>query len=252
MDIVYTNAVRDLKAALLDTRSRSASSRMLDCAAHMLLYFDDPAAMHRIALTSLLDRFGATRADFGYGSPAKSHYVPTAIATVTDLKVPHFEGALPNQMQQVQEVWQSSHPVVISIPSHPTMRTLWVDLGLRSKLARRVEVDGSVFGLLCIDDTDQVRTWETADVEYLNSFVLDFLGPILCAQMRAAKPALPAQLTSAEIAVVRLAAAGLSYKEIARRIGKSRNTIDNQLRSARTKLNVRNQVELVQACQRWL
>jgi DNA-binding CsgD family transcriptional regulator len=31
-------------------------------------------------------------------------------------------------------------------------------------------------------------------------------------------------------------------------LAKSTNTIDNQLRSARAKLRVRNQVELVQAC----
>jgi DNA-binding CsgD family transcriptional regulator len=66
------------------------------------------------------------------------------------------------------------------------------------------------------------------------------------------QPAARAQLSNAEIRVVRLAACGLSYKEVARRLGKSPNTVDNQLRSARAKLNVRNQVELAQACLKWL
>jgi DNA-binding CsgD family transcriptional regulator len=55
-------------------------------------------------------------------------------------------------------------------------------------------------------------------------------------------------LTAAERAVVRLAALGMSYKEIAAELHKSPNTVDNQLRKIRERLGVRNQIELVRAC----
>jgi DNA-binding CsgD family transcriptional regulator len=74
-----------------------------------------------------------------------------------------------------------------------------------------------------------------------------FLAPILDSYKTTLFPKLSA-LTSAEIAVIRLAIRGFTYKEIASALAKSTNTIDNQLRSARAKLRVRNQVELVQAC----
>lgn len=52
-------------------------------------------------------------------------------------------------------------------------------------------------------------------------------------------------MTPAELEVVRLAADGLSYSEIADALNKSIRTVDNQLRSAREKLGARNQVDLV-------
>jgi DNA-binding CsgD family transcriptional regulator len=47
---------------------------------------------------------------------------------------------------------------------------------------------------------------------------------------------------------VQLAAQGLSYKEIAAKLNKSPNTVDNQLGRLRQKLGVRNQVALIRAC----
>ena len=49
-------------------------------------------------------------------------------------------------------------------------------------------------------------------------------------------------LTAAERAVVRLAALGMSYKEIAAELHKSPNTVDNQLRKIRKRLGVHNQI----------
>ena len=59
-------------------------------------------------------------------------------------------------------------------------------------------------------------------------------------------------LTAAERAVVRLAVLGMSYKEIARELHKSPNTVDNQLRKIREKLGVRNQIELIRPCANFL
>jgi DNA-binding CsgD family transcriptional regulator len=52
-------------------------------------------------------------------------------------------------------------------------------------------------------------------------------------------------LTPAERRVAQLAATGMSYKEIARRLNRSFSTIDHQLRSVREKLGVRSAGQLV-------
>jgi DNA-binding CsgD family transcriptional regulator len=149
-------------------------------------------------------------------------------------------------------VWRSRGPVYQSLESCPGIDKYWAGLGSKSKIARRLEVEDQVFGLICIDDTDVVRGWDAADLSYFDQFITEFFSPIIRAQVRLEKPSILAQLSMAEISVVRLAACGLTYKEVARRLGKSPNTVDNQLRSARAKLKVRNQVELAQACLKWL
>ena len=53
------------------------------------------------------------------------------------------------------------------------------------------------------------------------------------------------QLTPAERRVAELAATGMSYKEIARRLDRSFSTIDHQLRSVRRKLGARSAGRLV-------
>jgi DNA-binding CsgD family transcriptional regulator len=253
MNAAYASVlVQNLKVALLDQRRGAAPASMRDCAAHMLLCFDEPAAMYSAALRFMLERFRASRVDFGFGSPDKPVYIPSAVETAPDLSIPPFEGAFPNQIWPVQQVWQARGPVYQSLGSSPGIAKYWAGLGSKSKLARRLEVGGQVFGLICVDDTDAVRAWDTADLGYFDQFITQFFSPIVRAQVRLERPSILAQLTEAEISVVRLAASGLTYKEVAQRLGKSPNTVDNQLRSARAKLNVRNQVELAQACLKWL
>jgi DNA-binding CsgD family transcriptional regulator len=253
MNAAYSSVlVQNLKITLLDQKRSTAPASMLDCAAHMLLCFEEPEAMHSAALRFMLERFQASRVDFGFGSPDKPVYIPNAVELVPDLSIPPFEGAFPNQIWPVQQVWRSCGPVYQSLESCPGIEKYWAGLGSKSKIARRLEVEGQVFGLICVDDTDAVRSWDAADLGYFDQFVTEFFSPIIRAQVRLERPSILAQLSTAEISVVRLAACGLSYKEVARRLGKSPNTVDNQLRSARAKLKVRNQVELAQACLKWL
>jgi DNA-binding CsgD family transcriptional regulator len=253
MNAAYSSVlVQNLKINLLDHKQRSAPASMLDCAAHMLLYFDEPAAMYRVALRFLLEQFQASRVDFGFGAPDKPVYIPSAVEIVSDLSVPQFEGPFPNQIWPVQQVWRSCGPVYQSLVSCPGIDKYWAAVGSKSKMARRLEVEDQIFGLMCVDDTDEVRGWDAAHLHYFNQFITEFFSPIVRAQVRLERPSILAQLSMAEISVVRLAACGLTYKEVARRLGKSPNTVDNQLRSARAKLKVRNQVELAQACLKWL
>lgn len=244
--------VQGLKVTLLDQKQGRAPSSMLDCAAHMLLYFDEPETMYRVALRFLLERFRASRVDFGFGKPDKPVYIPNAVELAPDRSVPQFECAFPNQIWPIQQVWQSPRPVYQSLESCPGIEKHWAAIGSKAKLARRLEVEDQIFGLICIDDTDLVRGWDAGDIQYFDQFIGEFFSPIIRARVRLEKPSILAQLSMAEISVVRLAACGLTYKEVARQLGKSPNTVDNQLRSARSKLKVRNQVELVQAYLKWL
>jgi DNA-binding CsgD family transcriptional regulator len=239
--------VRNLQAELLDKQRKLAPPSMLDCAAHMLLYFESQDTVHRIALQFLLEKFEATRANLGYGDPAMPQYVSSAIETAPGIAVPLTNQPLPNHIDSVQRVWRSPTTVCLDPRNVPGIEKIWAPVGTKAKLARRMETERRIFGLVCIDDTVAPRQWKASDAAYLDQFVMCFLGPILDSYKTTLFPKLSA-LTSAEIAVIRLAIRGFTYKEIASALAKSTNTIDNQLRSARAKLRVRNQVELVQAC----
>jgi len=243
--------VRHLKIRVLEGQRRLAPASMLDCAAHMILYLDTQEVVHRIALQFLLERFGATRANLGYGNPTAPFYASSAIETVSDLSVPSTERPIPNHVEAIQRVWRSAEPVSLNTSNASGMERMWAAAKTKAKLARRLEFADRVFGIVCIDDTVTERYWKISDVNYLDQFVLRFLAPILSSYQGMQHTRI-SELTAAEITVVRLAIRGHSYKEIASALNKSPNTVDNQLRSARAKLGVRNQVELVRACSGWL
>lgn len=245
-------SARRLRHDLIDPHVGVVPPAMLDCAAHMLLYFDDPAGVRRIALQHLLQRYGAARADLGFGSPSLAVYRACASLRQMDCDVPDMVGReLPNLDPGIQVVWRSERTIVLDVRTEPALdclRPVILALGTRSKLARRLEYRDTLFGIVCVDRTDARCAWTTTDQRYLDQFVLSFLAPILTRSHAVAQDGKAARLTQAERAVARLAARGLSYKEIAAALGKSPHTVDNQLRQMRAKLAVRNQVELVRAC----
>ncbi|MET1027060.1 MAG: helix-turn-helix transcriptional regulator [Dongiaceae bacterium] len=240
-----------LRRTLLDSQRGVAPLAMLDCAAHMLLYFDEPSMMLRIGLEHLLDRFGATRGDLGIGSPNDPTYRPCAVQRRADCDIPDVLGrAHPNQDRALQSVWQSSRPIYFDVLDDPAMTRLlpmMERVRTRAKMSRRLEYRNRSFGIICIDHTEERRRWNQGDLVYLDAFALNFLSPIL-AESRLCQAKGHRSLTATERAVVRLAARGLSYKEIAAELNKSPYTVDNQLRRIRERLGVHNQIELVRAC----
>jgi DNA-binding CsgD family transcriptional regulator len=242
----------ELRRRLIDGQRGASPASMLDCAAHMLLYADDPAAAQRIGMQHLLERFEATRIDLGFGSPGSDEYIASSFVRREDCDAPSPVGVrLPNRDQGIQVVWRSDRPVFLDIERDPLlarMRHMIRDhFRTRTKLARRLEYNGELFGIVCVDQTVERRAWSDSDHQYLDRFVRQFLAPVLyeCRKHGATLPS--GILTETEKAVVRLAVAGLTYTDIARRLGKSPNTVDNQLRRIRAKLGVHNQVELVRA-----
>lgn len=244
--------VRELRRRLLDGQHDAAPAAMRDCAAHMLLYADEPQTAQRIGMHHLLERFEATRVDLGFGSPHNDDHIACAFVGREGCDAPSPVGVrLPNRDQGIQVVWRSNRPVYLDVERDPLlarMRPMIRDrFRTRTKLACRLEYDRDLFGIVCVDQTEERRAWSDADHAYLDRFVRLFFAPVMFESRAATAPARAGLLTEAEKAVVRLAVLGFSYKEIARRLGKSPNTVDNQLRRIRAKLGVHNQVELVRA-----
>ena len=84
----------------------------------------------------------------------------------------------------------------------------------------------------------------------MQTFVQRVFAPLLHLNAKLRSP--QGRPTPAELAAVRLAARGLSYKEIASALDKSPRTIEAQLRNAKRRTGAANIVDLVRRCQPWL
>ena len=239
-----------LRRELLDAQRDHTPAPMLDCAAHMLLYLDDAKTMQEIGLHHLLDRMSASRVDVGFGAQTDSIYRAAVSVRHKDCSVPDVTGIpLPNRDRGVQIVWEAKRSIYLDVAGEPMldrMRPALERFGTRAKLARRLEHQSRVFGILCVDQTEERQRWGAQDHAYLDQFVGAFFCPLLAESHRRATSS--AALTEAELAVVQLAMTGASYKEIAAILKKSPNTVDNQLQTARRKLGVHNHIGFMYAC----
>lgn len=132
------------------------------------------------------------------------------------------------------------------LPGGP-VRDLLVETGTRTIVVRRLEQNGDGCGLVCIDWVDRRADLPAEALELVDYFVSRIWSPLLLRAVADPEPAQPdplARLSNAERGVVELAAAGLSYREIAARRDTSVNTVGQQLRSARAKVGARNTAKL--------
>ena len=137
------------------------------------------------------------------------------------------------------------------------LRASLLGMGSRSIMATALRDRGPPVGLTCTDWMD--RTVEATDSRCVRLQELSdhVLGPIISAARSLNEGAVAdaalgeralvalRDLTPAERRVAELAATGMSYKEIARRLNRSVSTIDHQLRSVRRKLGARSAGRLV-------
>jgi DNA-binding CsgD family transcriptional regulator len=251
---------RGLRERLL-SRRQIAWRPARDLAAHMLLHLDDANGCLQLAVEWMRDALDADRVDAGFGAPRDVIYRPQAEALRSTRWVPSMVGAAIDAADGgVQGVW-ASHQVVVfrDIAQEPRMgerlRASLLGVGSRSIIATALRDRGVPVGLTCADwmecrvepdDTRCARLQELSD---------GVLGPIIsaartldeetqCGDPGDARNVLRG-LTPAECRVAQLAATGLSYKEIARRLDRSFSTVDHQLRSVREKLGVRSAGQLV-------
>ena len=254
---------RKLRVRLLNRR-QIAWRPARDLAAHMLLHLDDPKDCLQLAVQWMRDAFDADRVDAGFGAPRDVIYRPQAEALRSTRWVPSMVGAAIDAADSgVQGVWASRRVVVFrDIAQERRMgerlRASLLSLGSRSIIATSLRDHGAPVGLTCADwmecrvDANDTRCARLQDLSD------NVLGPIISAARSLNERAVGADtvlagkvqrmlrdLTPAERRVALLAATGMSYKEIARRLNRSFSTIDHQLRSVREKLGVRSAGHLV-------
>ena len=246
--------LHSLRQHFLDQRRHNTPGPLLDCVAHMLLYLDQPATLLEVALAYLVRALTVCRGDAGIVSVHTPAYTPCAVFLDPRRDAPTMLGAsLSNLHPMLQLVWRSDAPVrfeqVEDNPIIGDLREAFLELRSRSMVARRLEYHNAILGLICLDHTEESHEWQPRELALIDDFCREFLAPLLNYSLLMSQPAPQSSgtnlLTPAELEVVRLAANGLSYSEIARALGKSIRTVDNQLRSAREKLGARNQTDLV-------
>ena len=261
---------RELRTTLLD-RSRVSWSPARDLAAHLLLHLDDDALCWRIGAQWLREVLDADRVDAGFGSPRQPLYRPQVEALRSTRCVPSFVNFTIDATDPgVQRVWYSSRASVFADVSQersfsPALRRALLEVGGRSKVATALWHHGMPIGLMCADWME--RRIDASDLRCarFHETTGTVIAPVMAAVKslkevnaevdeqqvrrtpvyRSAHASSLALLTPAERRVANLAATGMSYKEIARKLDRSFSTVDHQLRSVRTKLGVPSTGRLV-------
>lgn len=266
-------AQRQLRQHLLDTPNiRHKPAR--DLAAHMLLHLDDVSICWNIATEWLREELGCHRVDTGFGRAEDSQYLPGfAESKNTEYDVPSFGGfAVDNRDPIMRAMWAGNRPIVFADIKQDrrvtaALRRRMSGARTKSKFGAALRTRNGGFGLICADWTEHLVPNKADLFDCFSHTVADVLSPIIAVAKdvsdannpqaavghetvsvfhygRRGSGALDA-LTSSEVEVARLAAQGLSYKEIATIRGRSLSTIDHQLRSIRSKMGVASTSNLI-------
>ncbi len=259
-------AQKSLYHRLLGKRTAITSRDARDLAAQALLLLDDTRQCWQFVTEWLQVCFDADRVDGGRGSPFSPVYHPAQAeafasrAPISSMSTLRVENSDPG----VRALWSADQPVVyVDITQVPTfrpgLRHALVSAGTTTKLAVALKSGRRPFGLLCMDRVVSTRPWEGRAYNHFHGLVQEVVAPVLYAAEKLSDSSAHAvsqpqadlgdsplsRLTEAERAVARLAASGMSYKEIARDLDRAFSTIDHQLRSIRSKLSVRSHSQLI-------
>jgi hypothetical protein len=249
-----------LKRHFIDSNRDAFPQDTLNCVAHLILAIEDPREMMAIALEFIVQKLSACRADIGFLGPHDPLYNPASIYYNKANDPPDYNGVVfSNQIGVFQKTWRQRAPVVCdNVRNHPMLRDSrrkFESIQSKSILFQRLTLDRMPVGLTCVDFTHEAHVWTLAEVRFMEDFCETFLGPLMGISQRwheAGRHQIIKKPTKSELMAIRLAAKGLSYKQIADELGKSVRTIENQLRSAREALNAANQAELISKCDIWL
>lgn len=252
-------SIQDLKQQFIEF-NHSCDHRMLNCAAHMIINIESPKHVVQIGLQFLVNELSTCRADAGFATPKHDSYTPIAeFRNLSRQPLSIIGLQLPNQHEAMQSIWRSSSPVAINdVASNDNLsdlRNIFLDVGCKSMLLMKLLWEQNPIGIACIDYTTNIHEWNEYEISFMNSFCSTFLGPLAGISNYWFNPKMHTMFskpTDSELAAIRLAANGLTYKQIADKLGKSTRTIENQFRNARNRLNAKNQIDLVKKCQHWL
>lgn len=204
-----------------------------------------------VGLEQLLTLVDADRADGGYVSSPASVYRPSVAVAKSGVTAAHF--SLPATDPVLSSIFTTGSAVAVTdfasdVPDG-LCRTTMLGIDTRAVVARRLEVDERVFGLVCLDWVGDAHAVDSQAMDLVDLFISSVLAPVLAMGGSATATdedrSLLSRLSDAEVAAVRLAAKGMSYREIAASLGKSVNTIDHQLLRARRQVGARNTAQLV-------
>lgn len=239
-----------------------------DLAAQLLLYLDDPTACWRLTTDWMLETLRADRVDAGLGGYALAGTGPLDYVVLAETRRPGRDMAsmlgqrFAADEQGVREVWRRR--IGLAVPSVARERSMAEPLrerllrsGAAAKMALPLHAGGPV-GLICADWQHETPPWQGEVCDELPALAGQVIGPLLAlateanasdraesAPRSASLHPVLALLTPAERRVAELVAMGLSYKEVARRLGRSLSTVDHQLRSIRGKAGVASTARLV-------
>ena len=260
MDFNTPSSKRVLKQHFLDANKGLFPQDTLNCVAHLILAIEDPDEMMSIALEFVVKKLEACRADIGFLKPQDPLYKPASIYYNVSSEPSNYTGTVfSNQHNVFQKTWRQRLPVTCdNVGLNPLLedsRKKFESIDSKSILFQRLVWDKKLIGLACIDFTHDYHLWSPSEINFMASFCENFLGPLLGISLYWNNPEryqLIKRPTEAEMMAIKLAAKGLSYKQIANELGKSVRTIENQLRNARGTLNAANQAELITKCEIWL
>lgn len=249
-----------MKEYFIDANRERFSPDTLNCVAHLILSIEIPDEVMNIALDFLVGKFSASRANGGFVAPQDRVYNPASIRCSNDLRQGDFGGVVfSNQLKVFKKTWKQSAAVVCEdIHSSPLLadsRKKFEGIQSQSILMQRLTLEGHPVGIACVDFTHKPHAWTAVEISFMESFCEVFLGPLAGISRYWHDPKKYQTVkkpTHSELAAIRLAAKGNSYKQIASELGKSVRTIENQLRNARDTLDAANQAELISKCEMWL
>lgn len=252
---------KHLKEVFLDPFRTEIPKDQLNCAAHMILVLDDPVEVATVALDYLTGRLGNCRSDLGFVTPGDPVYAPVTVSYNSASAPLRCDDAVySNQASVLRRTWSQDAPVACDeVVSHPYLednRSEFLSIESKSILFQRLTFTRLPVGMMCLDFTRDAHHWSESERNFVARFSRDFLGPLAGISYywstRASEPGTVRKPSAAELDAIRLAAEGLSYAEIGKRLGKSARTIENQLRSARVSLQACNRAELISKCAMWL
>ena len=252
-------SIQSLRKEYIDS-NRECDNRMLNCAAHMIIVIDDPKELVQVGLEFLVTELSVCRADAGFATPTHQHYTPITEFRNQETSPPSITGLLlPNQHKVMQNIWQTSSSIPINdVSSNDALKELkdvFLSAGCQSMLLQKLVWEDEPIGIACIDYTVKCHVWSDYEINFMHTFCSTFLGPLAGISNYWFNPKLHSMFskpTESELIAIRLAAKGMTYKQIANQLNKSTRTIENQFRNARNRLNARNQIDLVKKCEHWL
>ncbi|QBY55445.1 LuxR C-terminal-related transcriptional regulator [Cupriavidus oxalaticus] len=259
-------AQRALRRTLFDGGDAIPWAAARDLAARLLLYLEDPRACWQLTVDWLREQLDADRVDGGFGgymlsASERRDYTPLAESQRQSLVLHSvlgncFDAGDPS----ICTVWHRRGPTAFADVSQqremtPAMRRDLLHAGTAAKIALPLYDGPRPVGLLCADWHRAEPRWNAEVCNQIGLLGSTLLGPVLAISSHLSAldgEAAPAaalhdleKLTPAERRVAELVAEGLSYKEVARQLGRSLSTVDHHLRSIRQKLDVGSTARLV-------